>query len=152
VSPHPSTVGLSPRDLIALHRPLRKPEQVMLNAYRVVEGDISSRVVVARYRHLWDGALVWHITVMIRTPEGPPKDRVEWTRRDRKVALRTAERLIKRVGVGEVWGGAQAGMFEEATEHRLRRLGPHDEAHLPQGVDVPIIDLFPPLPEQEGPA
>jgi hypothetical protein len=142
---------LGPRHLNALHHPLRKPGQIILNSYREIVGDVSSRVVVARYRHLWGGAYVWHVAVMIRTDDGPPKDRVLWTRRDQRIADRTAEGLIRSVGEGDVWDGAQAGMFNEATAHRLRRLSEPEQRHLPRGVAVPIIDLFPPMPAEEAP-
>lgn len=141
--------GLSPQHMHALHNPLIRAASVMRTSYREVTGDVSCRVLVARYKHLDpDGGslILWHVAVMLLAPEGAPRDRTEWTRRDIRTANRHADRLIESVGMGPTWTGAEAGMSESAAEHRLRQLTARELGHIPlERIPLPVIDLYPPL-------
>ena len=141
---HPIAHGaMGPQQRAAVHQPCISMPQTYLGRYVHESGDLSARIVVIRYAHLWDGEPVWHASCMVRMREGPPKPRAEWTRRDTRAAVRATEHLIEKIGLDPTFADEDGGMHVAFATHRLRRLTAGELLHTP--VDFrsqrAVIDL-----------
>lgn len=137
--------GMSELAKRAVHSPCSTIVQTMLGRYAAVTGDLAGRLVVARYAQVFNGDPVWHASCMVKTPDGPPRERAEWSRRDRRQAERYVERIIGGLGDGETLdleGAAVDGISLAYAVHRIRRLRRDEWLHTPPDFRAAMpIDL-----------
>lgn len=131
---HSKVGGVSDRHHAALHNPLPSLMFVGLLRYREAVGDVITRLVVARYRGVLEGAPLWHAVVQFATPEGEIRPSPDWTRRDRRRAVQVAEGLLANHGEGLILDGALIeGLNAEVGLHRLRLVTRAEMACFPAG-------------------
>lgn len=139
---HPGMSELAKR---AVHSPCSTIVQTMLGRYAAVTGDLAGRLVVARYSQVFNADPIWHASCMVKTPDGTPRDRAEWSRRDRRQAERHVDRLISALGEGETLtleDAAVPGISLTFAVHRIRRLRRDEWLHTPPDFRAAMpIDL-----------